>query len=170
VHFLFNMGKTSEHQLFSQALFLGEGNKALDHGHASSVGSFANIKMNGPEVYRFAVSAVPSVRACFGCTIVALWEWAWPVSFLEQVSALWWKMYVSLSWQMYVHFNLQALCLVYCFVCLDLGVVNSAICTRSLLSMGTRLEMILQAMTLPRPVQMYHHGVGTLCMWLACFK
>lgn len=46
-----------------QALFLGEGNKPMSNGHASSVGSFANIKMNGPEVYRFAVSAVPSVRS-----------------------------------------------------------------------------------------------------------
>ena len=44
-----------------QASFEGEGNKALSNGHASSLGTFGNIFMNGSEVFKFAVRAVPKV-------------------------------------------------------------------------------------------------------------
>ena len=44
-----------------QATFAGEGNKALSNGHASATGHFGNIVMNGSEVFRFAVRAVPKV-------------------------------------------------------------------------------------------------------------
>ena len=46
----------------AQAVFRGTANKALSNGHASSVGEFDNISMNGSEVFKFAVRAVPSVR------------------------------------------------------------------------------------------------------------
>ena len=52
-----------------QALYCGEGMKALNDGHASARGSFDNIYMNGQEVFKFAVRAVPTVRpphACLG--------------------------------------------------------------------------------------------------------
>lgn len=45
-----------------QAAFSGKGNKALDNGVASTSGAFDNILMNGQEVYKFAVRAVPTVR------------------------------------------------------------------------------------------------------------
>lgn len=41
----------------------GQGSKALDEGRASAAGSFANISMNGSEVFKFAVRAVPTVSA-----------------------------------------------------------------------------------------------------------
>ncbi len=47
----------------AQAAFAGKGNKALDNGVASTAGAFDNILMNGQEVFRFAVRAVPAVRA-----------------------------------------------------------------------------------------------------------
>ena len=43
-----------------QAAFRGAANKALSNGHASSLGEFGNICMNGSEVFKFAVRAVPS--------------------------------------------------------------------------------------------------------------
>ena len=46
-----------------QAAFAGKGNKALDNGVASTAGAFDNILMNGQEVFKFAVRAVPTVRA-----------------------------------------------------------------------------------------------------------
>ena len=45
-----------------QAAFSGKGNKALDNGVASTSGAFDNILMNGQEVFKFAVRAVPTVR------------------------------------------------------------------------------------------------------------
>lgn len=45
-----------------QALYCGEGMKALHSTHASSKAAFENIFMNGSEVFKFAVRAVPSVR------------------------------------------------------------------------------------------------------------
>ena len=36
--------------------------KALHSTHASAKGSFDNIAMNGQEVFKFAVRAVPTVR------------------------------------------------------------------------------------------------------------
>lgn len=39
----------------------GQGGKALEEGRASTAGSFANISMNGSEVFKFAVRAVPTV-------------------------------------------------------------------------------------------------------------
>lgn len=45
-----------------QAAFSGKGNKALDNGVASTSGAFDNIHMNGQEVFKFAVRAVPTVR------------------------------------------------------------------------------------------------------------
>ena len=47
----------------TQATFAGKGNKALDNGVASTAGAFDNILMNGQEVFKFAVRAVPMVRA-----------------------------------------------------------------------------------------------------------
>ena len=44
-----------------QAAFSSPANKALSNGHASSMGEFGNICMNGSEVFKFAVRAVPSV-------------------------------------------------------------------------------------------------------------
>lgn len=38
--------------------------KPLHDSHASAKGSFDNIFMNGQEVFKFAVRAVPSVRCC----------------------------------------------------------------------------------------------------------
>lgn len=49
----------------AQAAFAGKGNKALDNGVASTAGAFDNILMNGQEVFKFAVRAVPTVRAPF---------------------------------------------------------------------------------------------------------
>ena len=46
-----------------QALYCGEGMKPLHQTHASAKGSFDNIFMNGQEVFKFAVRAVPSVSA-----------------------------------------------------------------------------------------------------------
>ena len=46
----------------AQAAFAGKGNKALDNGVASTAGAFDNILMNGQEVFKFAVRAVPTVR------------------------------------------------------------------------------------------------------------
>lgn len=43
-------------------LFSGPGAKALQAEGASGEGSFANVAMNGQEVFKFAVKAVPSVR------------------------------------------------------------------------------------------------------------
>ena len=40
----------------------GQGGKATDAERASTAGSFANISMNGSEVFKFAVRAVPMVR------------------------------------------------------------------------------------------------------------
>lgn len=45
----------------ARAQLQGQGSKALDEGRASSAGSFANISMNGSEVFKFAVRAVPTV-------------------------------------------------------------------------------------------------------------
>ena len=47
----------------AQAAFAGKGNKALDNGVASTAGAFDNILMNGQEVFKFAVRAVPTARA-----------------------------------------------------------------------------------------------------------
>ena len=47
----------------AQAAFAGKGNKAFDNGVASTAGAFDNILMNGQEVFKFAVRAVPTVRA-----------------------------------------------------------------------------------------------------------
>lgn len=44
-----------------KANYSGEGMKARDEDKASAHGSFANILMNGSEVFKFAVRAVPSV-------------------------------------------------------------------------------------------------------------
>ena len=44
-----------------QAVFCGQGSKAHNEQQASSNGSFANILMNGSDVFKFAVRAVPSV-------------------------------------------------------------------------------------------------------------
>ncbi|KAK9824984.1 hypothetical protein WJX81_003600 [Elliptochloris bilobata] len=44
-----------------KAAFAGKGNKALDNGVASTAGAFDNILMNGQEVFKFAVRAVPTV-------------------------------------------------------------------------------------------------------------
>ena len=41
----------------------GQGSKATNEERASSSGAFANIHMNGSEVFKFAVRAVPMVRA-----------------------------------------------------------------------------------------------------------
>jgi 3-oxoacyl-[acyl-carrier-protein] synthase-3 len=41
--------------------FAGEGLKALSNGHASDQGAFRNVHMNGQEVFKFAVRAVPTV-------------------------------------------------------------------------------------------------------------
>ena len=46
----------------AQAAFSGKGNKALDNGVASTAGAFDNILMNGQEVFKFAVRAVPTAR------------------------------------------------------------------------------------------------------------
>ena len=50
------------HAYLPQALYSGEGMKALSDGHASDRGAFDNIAMNGQEVFKFAVRAVPNVR------------------------------------------------------------------------------------------------------------
>ena len=52
--------------LSAQAAFAGKGNKAFDNGVASAAGAFDNILMNGQEVFKFAVRAVPTVRAPSG--------------------------------------------------------------------------------------------------------
>lgn len=44
-------------------LFTGPGAKPLHNEAASSQASFANLHMNGQEVFKFAVKAVPSVGA-----------------------------------------------------------------------------------------------------------
>lgn len=50
-----------------QANFLGGGNKAFSStGCASGRATYENLVMNGSEVFRFAVRAVPKVRLC--CT------------------------------------------------------------------------------------------------------
>lgn len=41
--------------------FAGEGMKPLSNGHASDEGSYSNLHMNGQEVFKFAVRAVPTV-------------------------------------------------------------------------------------------------------------
>ncbi|KAL4457358.1 hypothetical protein ABPG75_012223 [Micractinium tetrahymenae] len=41
--------------------FSGEGMKPLSNGHASNEGAFKNLHMNGQEVFKFAVRAVPTV-------------------------------------------------------------------------------------------------------------
>ena len=51
--------------LLNQALSSSRGLKAHDEEHASTQGSFANILMNGSEVFKFAVRAVPVVRLIF---------------------------------------------------------------------------------------------------------
>lgn len=43
------------------ALYCGQGNKPYSNGHASSPGAYSNIAMNGQEVFKFAVRAVPTV-------------------------------------------------------------------------------------------------------------
>ncbi|KAK9918201.1 hypothetical protein WJX75_002223 [Coccomyxa subellipsoidea] len=43
------------------AMYCGEGMKALHETHASARGSFENISMSGQEVFKFAVRAVPTV-------------------------------------------------------------------------------------------------------------
>lgn len=48
-----------------QAKSLARGNKAEDEDAASTSSSFANVAMNGSEVFKFAVRAVPSV-SCQG--------------------------------------------------------------------------------------------------------
>ena len=60
-----------------QAVFQGTANKALSNGAASSLGEFSNIHMNGSEVFKFAVRAVPSVSHLPGscCTCKCLWSW-----------------------------------------------------------------------------------------------
>ena len=50
----------------AQAAFAGKGNKAFDNGVASTAGAFDNILMNGQEVFKFAVRAVPTVRSLLG--------------------------------------------------------------------------------------------------------
>ena len=44
-----------------QAVFSGAGLKAHSEDHASENGSFSNVAMNGSEVFKFAVRAVPAV-------------------------------------------------------------------------------------------------------------
>jgi 3-oxoacyl-[acyl-carrier-protein] synthase-3 len=51
-------GKGQKHL---NSMFLGQGNKPLREHGASQPGSFCNLKMNGQEVFKFAVRAVPSV-------------------------------------------------------------------------------------------------------------
>ena len=48
--------------------------KALHGTHASARGSFNNIAMNGQEVFKFAVRAVPAVRNCLLYTITSVGE------------------------------------------------------------------------------------------------
>lgn len=42
-------------------MFCGAGMKAHNEAHASENGSFSNVAMNGSEVFKFAVRAVPAV-------------------------------------------------------------------------------------------------------------
>ncbi len=42
-------------------MYCGEGMKPLHETHASARGAFDNIFMNGQEVFKFAVRAVPTV-------------------------------------------------------------------------------------------------------------
>ncbi len=44
-------------------MYSGEGMKPLHETHASARGAFDNIYMNGQEVFKFAVRAVPTVIA-----------------------------------------------------------------------------------------------------------
>ena len=48
------------------------GNKAESSHAASASGSFANIYMNGSEVFKFAVRAVPTVRLMELCNHQAI--------------------------------------------------------------------------------------------------
>ncbi|KAK9803946.1 hypothetical protein WJX72_007386 [[Myrmecia] bisecta] len=56
-----NMNSDGTGQKHLKALYCGTGLKALNDSEASSLGSYTNIQMNGQDVFKFAVRAVPAV-------------------------------------------------------------------------------------------------------------
>ncbi len=57
----FSMNSDGAGQKNLHAMYCGQGNKPYSNGQASAPGSYANIAMNGQEVFKFAVRAVPTV-------------------------------------------------------------------------------------------------------------
>lgn len=57
----FSMNSDGAGSKHLHARYCGQGNKPYSNGQASAPGAYANIAMNGQEVFKFAVRAVPTV-------------------------------------------------------------------------------------------------------------